>query len=254
MVGVCCLVCFRRFLALLSIVGLLSVVFSGLAYAQSGVVGVIEGDWFSYDFSFDWYSEDENMTAPDDSDFDYLLKGDCLRFDILKVLGSNVTGQFTIDYENGTEQVAVGWVDVANGDGEFSTWLISSGLAENDFTYASDRGELINETLTYSTPLGVRETNHIEYSMGNVTSDDYYLFGLNIYWDKEIGILVEMSIETEMMMDGNLTSASGGWKLAESNMMTVPEFSAPAYVAVIAIASVTVLAVKKRMYSKKNER
>jgi hypothetical protein len=188
------------------------------------------------------------MTAPDDSDFGYLPKGDCLRFDILEVLGSNVTGQFTVDYENGTEQVVVGWVEVANGDGEFSTWLISSGLDENDFTYTSDMGELINETLMYSTPLGVRETNHIEYSMGNIASDDYYLYGLNMYWDKEIGILVEISIETEMMMNGNLTTASGGWRLAESNMMTVPEFSISTYIAAIAIASVAALATKKHIH------
>jgi hypothetical protein len=224
------------------------VVFSGLVFAQSGIVGVVEGDWFGYDFSFDWYSEDENITAPDDSDFDYLLKGDCLRFDILEVLGSNVSGRFTVDYENGTEQVAIGWVDVTNGDGKFSMWLISSGLAENDFTYASNIGELINETLMYSTPLGVRETNHVEYSMGNATSDDYYLFGLDMYWDKEIGILVEMSIETIMMRDGNLITASGGWKLSESNTMTVPEFSTSTGIVAIAITSVAVLAIKKRTH------
>jgi hypothetical protein len=223
------------------------VVFSGLVFAQSGVVGVVEGDWFGYDFSFDWYSEDENMMAPDDSDFDYLLKGDCLRFDILEVLGSNVSGRFTVDYENGTEQVAVGWVDVTNGDGKFSTWLISSGLAENDFTYASNIGELINETLMYSTAMGVRETNHVEYNMGNATSDDYYLFGLDMYWDKEIGILVEMSIETEMMRDGNLITASGGWKISESNTMAVPEFSTSTGIVAIAITSVAVLAIKKRI-------
>lgn len=231
------------------------VMFSGLVFAQSGVVGVSEGDWFSYEFNFDWYSDEENMTMPEDIPIDYMLKGDFLRFDVSAVSGSNVTGQFEVNYQNGTEEIMVGWVDVATGEGKFSNWLISSDLEANDFTYPTEFGGMINETVMLSTPLGSRETNHIEYSFGTETEygDDYYMFGVSVYWDKEMGILVEMSFESEMMTNGNLTTASGGWKLADSNVATIPEFSTFALVATFIVAAVTVFAIKKRMQQMKQQ-
>jgi hypothetical protein len=189
------------------------------------------------------------VTVPDSGEFDYLLKGECVRFDVLSVSGSNVTGQFTISYENGTESSVVGWVDVATGDGEFNMWLISSGLYENDYTYASEVGEMINETLMYSTPLGLRETNHIGYSTGNTTTEDYYVFGVDMYWDREIGVLVEMSIETEMRIDGNLTTASGGWKLVESNITeAIPEFGPSTLILTAITTTAAAIAIKKRLH------
>ena len=106
---------------------------------------------------------------------------------------------------------------------------------------------MINETIMFTTQLGSRETNHIEYSFGNKTGDNYYVFGVNMYWDKEIGVLIEMSFESEMMMAGNLTSASGGWKLAESNLATIPEFSAPILIGTFVAATIAGYAIKKRI-------
>jgi len=214
-------------------------------FGQVGTIGVSEGDWFSYEFSFDWYSDDSNMTIPEEV-FSYVMEGEVIRFDVLRVSGSNVTGQFSINYENGTEETISGWVDVSTGDGEFGNWLISSGLNANDYTYMSEFGEMINETVTLETSTGPIETNHIEYSLGNATGNDYYVFGVNMYWHRQTGVLVEMSFDSEMMMFGNLTTASGGWKLTGSNITTIPEFSAPALIATFAVASVAVLAIKKQ--------
>ena len=50
----------RKFLVLFSLFGVV-LLCSSLVYAQSGVVGVVEGNWFGYDFSFEWFSEDENL-------------------------------------------------------------------------------------------------------------------------------------------------------------------------------------------------
>lgn len=66
--------------------------FSGLVFAQVGTVGVSEGDWFRYGFSFDWYSDDANVTIGDDAAFDYLMEGEFVRFDVFDVSGSNVSG------------------------------------------------------------------------------------------------------------------------------------------------------------------
>lgn len=95
-----------------------------------------------------------------------------------------------ISYENGTEEASVGWVDVVTGEGKFSSWVISSGLVADDFTYASELGEMINDTVMSSSPLGLRETNHIKYTIGNVTDEDYHFFDVDMYWDRELAFLL----------------------------------------------------------------
>ncbi|MDG6221983.1 MAG: hypothetical protein QCH99_01825 [Candidatus Bathyarchaeota archaeon] len=218
---------------------------SGLVFAQTGTVGVNEGDWFTYGFSFDFYSEDSEMEMPEDVPFGYLAEGEVIRFDVLGVSGSNVSGQFSVNYENGTQEVITGWVDVATGEGEFANWLISSGLDAGDFVYPSMMDEMINETVMLETSAGMIETSHIEYSMGEPVGDTYYVFGVNIYWDRQTGVLVEMSFESEMMLLGNLTTASGGWKLTGSNITTIPEFFAPALITTFVATTVAVFVIKK---------
>lgn len=56
-----------------------------------------------------------------------------------------------------------------------------------------------------------------------------------------------MSFVVEMMVDGNLTTASGEWELVELNVGTVPEFSPPALIVTFAVATFAVFAVKKRI-------
>ena len=106
---------------------------------------------------------------------------------------------------------------------------------------------MINETVMLASPLGLREANHIEYTVGNVTDEDYYFFDVNMYWDREVGVLVDVSFVVETRVDGNLTTASGGWELVELNIGTVPEFSLPALIVTFAAATVAAVAVKKRI-------
>ncbi|MEJ2244399.1 MAG: hypothetical protein P8X87_07755 [Candidatus Bathyarchaeota archaeon] len=168
-----------------------------------------------------------------------------IRFDVLEVSGSNVTGQFSVSFENGTEEIVTGWVDVATGDGEFANWLISSGLDAGDYVYSSMMDELINETVMLETETGMIETSHIEYSMGETEGDTYYMFEVNMYWNRQTGVMLEMSFDSEMMLMGNLTTASGGWKLTGSNITSIPEFSVPALIGTFVVATVAVLAIKK---------
>lgn len=219
---------------------------SGLVFAQSGTVGVSEGDWFTYGFSFDYTSEDSEMEMPEDIPFDYLGGGEAIRFDVLEVSGSNVTGQFSVSYGNGTQEVVTGWVDVVTGEGDFANWLISSGLDAGDYVYSSMMDEMINETVTLETSTGPIETSHIEYSLGETEGDTYYMFGVNMYWDRQTGVMIEMSFDSEMMLMGNLTTASGGWKLTGSNITSIPEFSGPALIATFVVATVTVFVLKKQ--------
>ncbi len=219
---------------------------SGLVFGQAGTVGITEGDWFTYGFSFDYSSDDSEMEMPEDIPFDYLGGGEAIRFDVLEVSGSNVSGQFSVSFENGTEEIVTGWVDVTTGEGDFANWLISSGLDAGDCVYSSMMDEMINETVMLETETGMIETSHIGYSMGEPEGESYYVFGVNIYWDRQTGVLVEMSFDSEMMLMGNLTTASGGWKLTGSNITSIPEFSAPALIVTFFVATVAVLAIKKR--------
>ncbi len=241
--------CAKKFCLVLFSIFSVVLLCSGLVFAQAGTVGVSEGDWFTYGFSFDFSSEDSEMEIPQDIPFDYLGGGEVIRFDVLGVSGSNVTGQFSVSYENGTEEIVTGWVDVATGEGDFANWLISSGLDAGDFFYSSMMDELINETVMLETSAGMIETSHIEYTMGDTLEDSYYVFGVNIYWHRQTGVLVEMTFESEMMMLGNLTTASGGWKLTGSSISTIPEFSAPALIATFVVATVAVVVIKKQKVS-----
>lgn len=219
---------------------------SGLVFAQAGTVGVTEGDWFTYGFNFDYSSNDSEMEMPEDIPFDYLGGGEAIRFDVLEVSGSNVSGQFSVSFENGTEEIVTGWVDVTTGEGDFANWLISSGLDAGDYVYSSMMDEMINETVMLQTETGIIETSHIGYAMGEPEGESYYVFGVNIYWDRQTGVLVEMSFDSEMMLMGNLTTASGGWKLTGSNITSIPEFSAPSLIVTFVVATVAVLAINKR--------
>ncbi len=239
----------KRFVLLLFSVFSVVLLCSGLVFAQAGTVGVSEGDWFTYGFSFDYSSEDSEMEIPQDIPFDYLGGGEVIRFDVLGVSGSNVTGQFSVSYENGTEEIVTGGVNVATGEGDFANWLISSGLDAGDYVYSSMMDEMINETVMLQTETGMIETSHIEYSIGEPVGDTYYMFGVNMYWDRQTGVMIEMSFESEIMLMGNLTTASGGWKLTGSNITTIPEFSAPALIATFVVATVAVVAIKKQKVS-----
>jgi hypothetical protein len=221
--------------------------FSVSVFAQSETVGVSEGDWFTYDFGFEWYSDDPNMTIEEDEAFDYIMEGEFVRVEIKEIVDSNVTGEFTINYQNGTYEKVIGWVDVITGEGEFSSWLIASGLKANDYIYSTEQEEMINETIMFDSCLGFRETNHIEHTFGNTTGEEYYNFGVNMYWDKEIGIIVEMSFSSEMMINGNLTTASGGWNITDANMASIPEFSVLILIGSFIMASVTTYIIKNRI-------
>ena len=143
---------------------------------------------------------------------------------------------------------------MVTGDGEFSSWLISASLAANDLTYSSSVGELINETVAYTTALGSRPTNHIGYTTGNITEEDHYLFEVNMYWDQEIGVLVEMNLEAQTSIDGNVTTASAEWKLLEANNATIPEFSPPVLVATFIVVTLAVFSVKSYSPKLKKQR
>ena len=77
-----------------------------LGYAQERGAGVSEGDWFQYNLSLNFDSL-YNMTSEEFPFADFLI-GEQVILEIHNVSQSNVTGMFTIKYENGSEYFQTG--------------------------------------------------------------------------------------------------------------------------------------------------
>ena len=216
--------------------------FFQLCSAQVRTVGVSEGDWFKYGLDLDWdYDLDE---SPEDFIFADFLEGDIITLTIQDVTGTNITGQFTIHYENGTEKVLTGSVDLVTGEGDLKNWLISSGLTAKNPIYETEIDETINETITQTFPWGSRQTNQLVYSYNFSSGEDYSALYLGLYWDQEIGILTEMSIEAEVKQTGILMDGSASLTLTEMSHENIPEFTQSTFILIIATMT-TLIAILK---------
>jgi len=230
----------NRKVILLTLVFLLSAMI-GTSSAQTRVVGVSEGDWFKYgDVSSSWTSSDPNATIPNV----YLNETEWGMISIVDVSGTNVTGQMTTHFKNGTEETVGGYVDIETGEGKNMTiFVISANLGENDMVFTS--GELsfarINETIVRTYPDGVRETNHLNLTVEFSYVEFYQYLSTNYYWDKATGILVEMSQDERHQTGEYITNSSLLFRITESNVWVVPEF--PSFLILPPFIIATLLAV-----------
>ena len=216
--------------------------FFQLCSAQVRTAGVSEADWFIYGLDLDWdYDLDE---SPEDFIFADFLEGDIITLSIQEISGTNVTGQFTIRFENGTEKVMTGSVDLVTGEGDLRNWLISSGLIANNPLYETEIDETINETITQTYPWGSRQTNQLLYSYNFSSGEDYSALSLVFNWDQEIGILTEMSIDAEVQQNGTLIDGSASLTLIEMNHGNIPEFSQSALILIIVIVTLIISTLK----------
>lgn len=195
--------------------------------AQTRIVGVNVGNWFKYgDISGSWSSNDPNATIPDFA----FNETEWMMMSIESISGTNVTGQMTIHYTNGTEESEAGWIDIDTGEGEEGIlWIISANLDAGHTIYSSGEYStwMINETVSRTYPDGVRETNHInitaEYQMSNGI-EIYQYISMNFYWDRSSGMQVESSQEYISQIGEAQTSWSFTIKITESNIWVIPEF------------------------------
>ena len=222
-----------------------ALMFVQLSFAQARTVGIAEGDWFKYGFTFE-YDGELNVTA-EEFPFSEFLEGDMFTLTIQDISGTNVTGQFTIHYGNGTEQNQTGSVDIVTGEGEMRNWLISADLNVNDSIYTSEVNERINETSPQPYPWGSRETNHLMYSYNYSSGEDFSELNLDMLWDQELGILTELSFEAEVQQNGTYMEAYAAWILTETNSEQLPEFTQPALIlAIVVTATIIASIIKKR--------
>ncbi|MEJ2240603.1 MAG: hypothetical protein P8Y18_00440 [Candidatus Bathyarchaeota archaeon] len=233
---------FTKVILISLVLMLLSIMFVQLSAAQVRTVGVSEGDWFKYGLDLDWNYDLEE--SPEDFIFRDFLEGDLITLTIQDISGTNVTGQFTINYENNTQKVLTGSVDIVTGEGDLKNWLLSADLIAGNPLYETEIDETINETIIQTYPWGSRQTNQLIYSYNFSQDEDYSALNLGFYWDQEIGILNELSIEAEALQNGTLIEGSVSLTLVEINNGNIPEFSQSAFILTIAIGTIIISMIK----------
>lgn len=227
------------------------------AAAQERTVGVAEGDWFNYGVEVNWNSTDPDAISPPSAygDWEIMNGTEWVKMTVTGVSGTNVSLQYVSHYKNGTEEIEDGYIDVDTGDeANASLTIISANLGVNDNLYTSGDYSTwaINETITRTYPDGVRNTNHInmtyEYSWTINETEYYFSQSMNLYWDKETGILVEDSFELYNQTGEYLTTWSVGSRITDSSVWIIPEFPAGSPMLVISvILTVTIISIERRL-------
>ena len=116
----------------------------------------------------------------------------------------------------------------------------------NDPFYIIDIDEKINETVIQTYTMGPREINHLMYSFNTSSGEGYSALNLDMYWDKEIGILNEMSIQAQLQQNGTLMGGSVLLMLNESNIQQIPEFTQPTIIRIIIMITVLITILKTK--------
>jgi len=189
---------------------LIGLMFSAMKVSASPyTVGVKAGDWVGYgDFSLEWAS---NMSGYEDPSSEMNMSW--MDMEVLNVHNSNVTGRYTVIYENGTEQTQVMWGDIVTGEGNLSVGIIPSNLGAGDeipanLTYYTEEPLKlsINGTVTRSYAGANREVNYanITYPIiyDNVT---FGSMNMSYYWDRTTGIMCEEWYSYAMSYTENMT-------------------------------------------------
>jgi hypothetical protein len=93
---------------------------------------------------------------------------------------------------------------------------------------------------------GSRETNYLGYSYQFSSGEDYSNLIVDMFWDREKGILTELSFEAELQQNGTFLDASASWIIIESNMEDIPEFIQPALILIIVTVTLLISIFKKK--------
>ena len=234
------------------------VVVASVTASPTRTVGVNTGDWIKFwDIDVTWSSNDPNASKVlYGMDLEMYNQTEWMMAEITQVSGTNVTVQSIVHFKNGTEEISGGWVDVETGEGVNATsMVIGANLNEGDPIYtAGDYSNwFINETITRLYPDSTREANHINmtyaynYTMPPDIDVDYF-YSMNFYWDKATGIMVEDSFEVRNQTGEYLTAWLMDFKITESNVWVIPEFSTwLAWLAAVGTATIVMTLGKRKL-------
>jgi hypothetical protein len=201
--------------------------------------GVFTGEIFEYSYNLNWTSTNPTLNPPTDLvDYNNTQK---IQFIITNVSGSNITLNFMRTFKNGSSTVQSGLINLDSGTANvpYGFLIIGADLNKNDRIYPSGGYQVITDTVNWSYPTGLRETNILSGadSSGSTT----------IYFDKIKGVAVDYSyqisqtsgsyttVSTERMINTN----SGNWTV-------IPEFPTFTLPLILLAVSASLYLVKRK--------
>ena len=249
----------KAILAFLPIALLLAIVGATNA-TPVGTPGVSVGNTFTYgNVSLDWHSNDPSVTIA--RQWESLNGTAWFTETVENVVGTNVTINSMLHYNNGTEIAQAGWINVDTGDFSNMTnlFLISANLNEGDQVYTGSTysNYTVNETIPMTYPGGSRQTNHFNTTMEVSTPPYYYInYSMNMYWDRATGVLTKL-YGTSNQITNYTTTYTTYWsfsvELTGSNQWVVPEFvGLPPTLLLLASLALVTLAYRRKMHKTQN--
>ena len=198
-------------------------------YAQTTpVLGIKEGDKFTYMFTVNWNSADANDVVP--QEFSDMNKTLSIGFNVTSAVGYMANLDITTTLRDGTHTTESGYIEVARGGSVgASLFVIGANLTAGDQVYPqSDPAAVkvgqaaapfkITETLN-KTYLGTSRTvNHYVERVTNTTTGDYV--DRSAYYDQATGVLMEMKIEHYWATLGETDSEH--WDIVQFNSAQAP--------------------------------
>lgn len=166
----------------------------GSAFAQTTVsVGVSNGDSFEYGLKYVWSSTDNDDVTP--SNWISNNQTDYYKINVDSVIGRSLKLSTIWRFLNGTEIAGTEIVEVGNNNVTGFIYIYAADLDAGSplFPLATDLPFIINNTVFRSYNKELRATNHIEVNRTDLSDLEYR--SMDIYFDKETGVLVEATIQ-----------------------------------------------------------
>jgi hypothetical protein len=222
---------------------LVSLVCMGLVSGQTAKSGVFAGDVFDYDYKIIWASTDPSASVP--SSYVDLNNTDSLQIRVDRVSGTVLDLQVTYIFKNGSHTSETGQVDINKeiSDVSFGFFFVRANVSSGELIYpAGTGGATMNDTATRTYASGQRETNHFTTQSGSPDN----MQEINIYYDKIRGVAVEYTNEISETTNSLTTTTIESLTLANPDELTIPELPTIIALIVVVVASVAILAIKKK--------
>jgi hypothetical protein len=158
---------------------------------------------------------------------------------IVGISGTNISLHYIKHFKNETEKTINDYLDIQIGEsGQSWLMIIAANLQPNDAIYTSGSYSTwkINETMPMTYPEGERDTNIITF-----TGNSYRSY----FWDKQTGVIVQVQAGFFSVGGEYMTMWQYEFKLTESNVWVVPEFT-PLTLILTGIITLTSTAIIKK--------
>jgi len=220
---------------------------TSIASAQSVVAGVSKGETFDYNYSLIWTSTDPSATPPNDLvEYNNTQK---IQFTITDVEGPDISVDFIRLFNNGTQTVQSGSINIESGTVSvpYGFLIIGANLNKNQQVYPTGGHQVITDTVT-SSFAGVQRVT-------NVISSEDSSEKTTIDFDKAKGVALDYLFEIRetsgnynIVSTETLTSTnSNDWGVASSTL------SLPLIAIIIVIIAVIIVVVAIVVFRKKRK-